>query len=346
MLIAKNEGKACDAVLKRIEICSGETRSDLWHPELEQDGPPVDLRVTVGAQEYAIEHTLLQPYPNRIGHGAIFNRIHKFIRERIPNPLPGPVHYELHVPIKVKLPKGRRQCEQALYGLLEWVFITAQKLHERRFEVPPVDFFVNNSIRGQPKGFDQEFELFRWPEGMPTQREPGVLSMWFSALEDDEQSLKHALGETFDKKFPKLCACRSLNVRTILVLESFDPPFSHLQHIGNVLPELLAHRTDCPDEIYLVDIIDGRFPWWIWPLKRDARHWPTAGLPSLNGAYYELGQRPAEEMYEWYRQFYSPLGVSNHVPIPLEWHPAFFYEAELENLTKNKVKRPSGRPMP
>lgn len=338
MLIERNEGKACDAVLKHIEICSGEKRSGLWHPELDQDGPPVDLRVTVGTQEYAIEHTLLQPYPNRIDHGATFNAIHKFIRGRIPTPLPGSVHYELRIPIQVSLPRGKKYREQALQGLLKWVVGTAQQLHDRRWEVPWEGTFVNNCIRGKPKDFDQTFELFRWPDGLRTQRTPGALSMAFSAPEHIEQPLKDSMSEAFAKKFPKLYDCKQLGARTVLILEGIDLPVGYHQYIGNILPDSLAQRTDCPDEIYFVDVVNDRSPWWIWPLKRDARHWPTAGLPSLNGAYYELGQRPPEEMSEWYQHFYSPLGDSSH--IPLEWHPAFFYEAELANLTQNKVKRP------
>lgn len=341
MLIERNEGKACDAVLKRIEICSGETRSDLWHPELEQDGPPVDLRVTVGTQEYAIEHTLLQPYPNRIEHGATFNAIHKFIRGRIPIPLPGSVHYELRIPIQVSLPRGKKYREQALQSLLEWVVGTAQQLHDRRWEVPWEGPLINNYIKGKPKNFEQIFELYRWPDGLPTQRTPGVLSMAFSASEHIEQPLKDSMREAFAKKFPKLFDCNQCGARTVLILESLESPVGHHQYISNVLPDLLAKRTDCPDEIYLVEPFDDKLPWWIWPLKRDEHHWPTADLPSPGGSYFPLGQRPPEEMSEWYHYFHAPLGASNH--IPLEWHPAFFYDADLANLTQNKVKRPPDR---
>ena len=332
MLVAKKEGKACDAVLKRIEICSGATRSNLWLPEIEQVGPPVDLRVTVGTQEYAFEHTLLQPHPDSISDVATFNTIHKFISGQTPSPLPGSVHYQLRIPNHVSLPKGKKYREQALNSILEWVINTAQQLHDRRWEVPWEGTFVNNYIRGNPKDFDQVFELFRWPDGLRTQYTPGVLSMTFSAEENIEQLLKNSMSKAFARKFPKLNACEKLGTRTVLILESIDRPVGHHQYIGNVLPDLLARRTDCPDEIYLTDPFDGTLPWWIWPLKRDELHWPIAGLPRLNGSYFELGKRPPEEMSEWYRQFHFPLGGSQH--IPLEWHPAFFLDEELSNLTE------------
>lgn len=341
MLVPSKEGKACDAVLRLIEICAGAKRSGLWHPELEEDGPPVDLRVMVGSREYAIEHTLLQPYPDRIRYGAAFNRIYKFIQKRIPSPLPGFVHYELYIPIQINLPKGKKRSEQALQNLLEWTISSALRLHDRRRDVPPAGYFLNNSIRGRPDGFEQDFELFRWPDGLPSKREPGALFMGFSALEDDEQPFKHALDEAFDKKFPKLNGCKRLGVRTVLVLEVFDPPFGHRQHIGSLLSNLLTQRTDCPDEIYLVEPHEGVIRWWVWPIKRDVHHWPVAGVPVLEGSFFPLGERPPNEMSEWYRQFNYSLEDPKH--IPLDWHPAFFKEEELNNLTENKVTRPSYR---
>lgn len=337
MLIAKNEGKACDAVLKRIEICSGEARSGLWHPELEQDGPQVDLRVTVGTQEYAIEHTLLQPYPNSVSDFATFKSIHEFIREQELSPLPGSVHYQLRIPYQVSLPKRKRRRDKALRSLLEWIGDTAQQLHERRWEVPRSGIGVNNCIRGKPNDFEQDFELFRWPDRLPTPYKPGVLSMAFSGQENIEQLLRNSMGKAFAKKFPKLFECRQLDAQTVLILEGIDLPVGNHHYIGNVLPDLLAQRTDCPNEIYLVEP-DSELLWWVWPLKRDAHHWPTASLPSPGGSYFPLGQRPPEEMSEWYHQLYAPFEVSSH--IPLEWHPAFFKEEDLCDLTESKEKRP------
>ena len=329
--------------MKRIEVCSGDTRSNLWLPEVELVGPPVDLRVTVGKQDYAIEHTLLQPYPDRISDGAIFNEIHQFIRGRVPNPLPGPVHYQLCVPIEASLPRGRKNREQALESLLEWIVSTAQKLHERRREVPLSTIVVNNFIKGKPEYFDQNFELFRWPDGLQTPYTPGALSMAFCAPEDFKQPLKHSMSKAFAKKFPKLHECKKLGARTILVLEGLDLPVGHHKYIGKVLPDLLAQRADRPDEIYLVEPNDGSIRWWVWPLKRDEDHWPVAGLPTSSGSFFSLGERPSEEMSEWYRQLNGPLGVSQH--IPLEWHPAFFEEEELSDLTRGKDERSPDRSM-
>ena len=237
MLVQRNEGKACDAVVRRFEALTGDTRTDVRHPEYDGHGPPVDLRLKVGGQEYAIEHTLLQPYQNRIKYGARFNTINKYIRKRIKDPLPGSVYYELHVPIEISLPRKRKQREKALHNFVEWILTTAQRLHERRHNIPwpspwPPYIGVNNSIKGVPDGFECKFELFRWPDGVRTQREPGALGMGFRTPDDFEYPLKSVLSESFDKKFPKLHACKAQGARTVLVLEGIDLPVSDVSTYG------------------------------------------------------------------------------------------------------------------
>ena len=339
MLIQRNEGKACDAVVRHIEACTGDTRKSLRHPETDHEGPPVDLRLKVGAQEYAIEHTLLQMYPNMIKYVAAFNTIHKFVGKRISGPLPGAVHYELHVPIKVSFPRGKKHRERALHSLVEWILSSAQRLHERRWEVPPALLWVNNSIRAIPNGFEHEFELFRWPDGLRTQRKPGALGMRFSAPEDIEHPLRNVLAEAFAKKFPKLQDCKVLGARTVLVLESIDPPFWHYRYIGNHLPKLLTQRTDPPDEIYLVEPHPGEFMWCVWPVKRDEQHWPAVGMPQRGRPYFPLGQSPPTDLPIWHRHLNTPFEM--WPPIPLEWSPAFFKEEELHDLTRSQAKATS-----
>ena len=335
MLIPKNEGKACDAAVRHIELCTGEMRSHVRHPEKDGNGPPVDLRLKVGAREYAIEHTLFQPYENRIKFDAVFNRITAFILDRLADPLPGSMYYELHFPVELSLPRGKRKSDKALHSLLEWIQTTAQRLHERRWSVAPTHFWVNNSIRGVPDGFEHDFELFRWPDGIPTQRKPGSLGMRFMALNDYELPLRNSLSEAFAKKCPKLHDCKAQGARTVLVLESIDLPVWNYDYIGNHLPALLAERTDPPDEIYLVEPDRGELMWQIWPVKRDEAHWPAVGMPENGRPYYLLGQSPAEGLTQWYRDWNSPFEM--WPPIPLQWSPAFFKEEELHDLTRSRA---------
>ena len=340
MIIQRNEGKACDAVVRRFEALTGETRSHVRCPEHDGLGPPVDLRVKVGTEEYAVELTLLQPYRNRIQYGARFNTINKFIRERITDPLPGSVYYQLSVPIDVSLPRKRKHRDKALLNLVNWILTTAQRLHERRHLIPwpspwPPYIGVNNTIEGIPDGFECSFELLRWPDEVLAQRKPGALGIAFKTPKDFENPLASALSESFEKKFPKLHVCKAQGVRTLLVLEAIDLPVWHHQYIGNCLPELLSERTDAPDEIYLVEP-HREIMWWVWPVKRDDEHWHTVGMPESNARYFPLGQRPAEDYDEWHHHMNWPFEMFPRTQ--LEWSPAFFKPEELYDLTRTPPK--------
>ena len=183
-----------------------------------------------------------------------------------------------------------------------------------------------------PDGFECVFELLRWPEEAPRQREPGALGIAFKTLKEFENPLASALSESFDKKFPKLHACKAQDARTLLVLEAIVLPIWHRQYIGNRLPELLSGRTDASDEIYLVEP-HRELEWWVWPIKRDDEHWPTVGMPEENARYFPLGRRPAEDYDEWYRQMNWPFKMFPR--IQLEWSPAFFNAEELQDLTQS-----------
>ena len=94
--VPNNEGRVCDAVVRALEKRTREIRSDVRHPDKEGAGPPVDLRLRLGTQDYAIEHTRIESFGNQIGTVAVANRIVQHVRKNIPDPFPGPACYELH----------------------------------------------------------------------------------------------------------------------------------------------------------------------------------------------------------------------------------------------------------
>ena len=335
MIIPDNEGKACDAVVRHIELCTGDKRTGIRFPEKDGGGPPVDLRLKIGVRDFAIEHTLLQPRENRIKYSAVFREINRFIRERIRDPLPGPVYYELHLPTKVSLPsKKNKRRERALNNLAEWTLSTAQRLHERRWEYPPA-FYVDNTIKEVPDGFQDDFELLRWPDDVPVRRTPGALGIRFRAVEDPEKLLIKTLGTAFDRKFPKLHRCGKQGARTVLVLEAINLPVGHCKMIGKHLPGLLERHTNRPDEIYLVEPRIYETTWWIWPVKRDGDHWPEVGMPENGRPYFPLGQQPPERYSQWHRDLYGPF--ESWPQIPLEWSLAAFEEEQLDDLTHSRA---------
>ena len=76
-------------------------------PESTGEGPPVDLRVTVGDKEYALEHTRILPFDDRIEAAQAYRDIRACVAERFPGPLPGDAFYELYLPLGVPRPGAR-----------------------------------------------------------------------------------------------------------------------------------------------------------------------------------------------------------------------------------------------
>ena len=95
----------------------------------------MDLRLKVSGQEYAIEHTLLQPYQNRIKFGARFNTITStFENGSRPTACIGVLRTtRSNRNISSEEEEHR---EKALHNLVEWILTTAQRLYERRHNIP------------------------------------------------------------------------------------------------------------------------------------------------------------------------------------------------------------------
>jgi hypothetical protein len=85
-----NEGKACDAILRRLEAREGARRTNLRSPERERHPAPVELACEIGDRLFAIEHTGIEPFP---GHmqleaeaGVNFRPIEAMVAGRLPAP--------------------------------------------------------------------------------------------------------------------------------------------------------------------------------------------------------------------------------------------------------------------
>ena len=214
MPIPKNEGKACDAVTRLLEKWTGETRVGIRHPEKDGDGPPVELRLKLGTQEYAIEHTRIEPFENQIRTGVALKQINDFIKDRVSDSLSGPAYYELQVPIDDCLPRTKEKREQALKELVDWIRTNARCLHERnlgRSRLTRSPHWSDDCIRGKPLGFNCAIELLRWPDAALIRRKPGSLGMRFfcpNDFSDLEDRRFVRLRRAFSEKSPKLQECK------------------------------------------------------------------------------------------------------------------------------------------
>ena len=329
MPIRKNESKACDAIVRVLEKRTGDTRREIRYPEKDGIGPPVDLRLRLGIQEYAIEHTQIEPFENQIGTGKVFRKIIGHIKEKLPETLPGSACYELHLPIEISLPKKKAKRYKALNNLVDWIKISAQCLHKRNLgRVPDYSpYRADDCIQGTPAEFDCEIELLRWPDAAFIHRQPGCFRVKLLCPNPDklEGLRRDRLSRAFSKKSPKLQKCKAEAARTVLVLESRDIVLTSFDLIGNQLAILLAECTDAPDEIYLVET--GTHLWWVWPMKHNDNHWPTVGMPEFGHPVYDSDKLPTLNMPKRNRDALQLDEV--FVPYLQGWVPTIFEEREL-----------------
>ena len=343
MVVPNNEGKVCDAVVRTLEKWTGETRADVRHPDKDGMVPPVDLRVKLGAEEYAIEHTRIESFNNQIRTVVVRNRIIRHIVKNIPDPFPSPAYYVLQFPIDVSLPGGKARGDRALNDLVEWVRASERTLRERNADrILPArnPYFANDSIRGAPAGFECEFELLHGPLAPLIGRRPGTLLLRCIPPDDLEGPRADRLRQAFSKKCPKLQACKTERARTVLVLESGHPGLMSFEFRGDLLPSLLAECTNAPDEIFLVETCVDL--WCVWLVKRGDAHWPDTGMPDLSGFYYDPDNSSLPGKREWlagiHQRMRDGLQLDRmNTPFLPGWAPATFEKDELDDLTAGRT---------
>ena len=342
MNIPNHEGRMCDVVVRHLEKWTGESRSDIRHPETEGVGPPVELRLQLGDQNYAIEHTRIEAFDNQIKAGISIREIDNYIKKWFTEPLPGPAYYELQVPLDVCLPAKRKERERLLSSLGDWIQESAHCMQGRNTDLfVPVRSKVwhEDCVTGSLLGAGYEIKLLRstlWPPAFHTEgRNPGTIVLWYNYLDEGERNNRHfkRLQRAFDKKCPKLKRCKEDGARTVLVLEAVGSLLALTDQIGRHLPALLNEREDAPDDIYLVSPSDSL--WWVVPVKHDGDHWPDVGMPPPGQSIYEEGKLPTAGMPKGYR---NALGLDDlYVTMPRKWLPKTYDHHELVDMIQRQA---------
>lgn len=266
----KNEGKACDVVVRVLEQRCGCDRSHVRRPEEDGHGPPVDLRLRLGRQEYALEHTLIEPFENEIKSGVEFVEITAYVRENL-SPFSGGACYRLAVPVGARLPRSKDERRR----FVDWIVKSVEAMSE---EIPGQGESVWRSpvrrdawVGEKPPGFSCTFELSRWPDAVLLGRRPGSLDTVRLCPAKLEELRRCRLDRAFSRKCPKLLKCRADGARTVLVLESDDVALTSVHAVGDWLATILKERQDAPDDIFLVET--GDYRWLVWTMKQDTFTW-------------------------------------------------------------------------
>ena len=162
----RNEGKACDSVVRCLEHRMGETRAAIRRPETEGIGPRVDFHLMLGTREYAIEHTQIEAVPGFIRTGEGYAQLIKPVIADLSGTLPGPADYWLYFPLDTHLGVKKAELDRIRQGLIAWVRVKARRLYERnlnRLEREHKSPRYIDSIEANPPGFHYPVRLWVRP---------------------------------------------------------------------------------------------------------------------------------------------------------------------------------------
>lgn len=304
----------------------------------------MELRLKLGEREYAIEHTIIEPFENNINAEITVSEIRRFLIKDLAGELLDPMYYVLHVPKEVCLPKRKVKRVRALNNLADWVKNSAGIMFERITGLSlPIDChdipfspycFPEDSVKGKPPGMNCTVELLRWRNGTVIGRKPGFVQTVLDYPKNLESFRTERIRRAFTDKFPKLAKRRAKGARTVLILESQDVAHTRFDLIGNQLPALLKEQTYLPDEIFLVE--SNMKLWWVYPMKYGKDHWPEVGMPRWNGPIYHPDNPPSAGLPKWYRDALQ-LDEFDKPYLTREWVPATYEEEELDDLTSNSL---------
>ena len=275
----ENEGKACTAVVRCIEQRTGETRAEIRRPETERIGPPVDLRLKLGTQDYAIEHTQIEAIPGFIQASEKYMQFIRPVIDTLSGTLPEPGAFTLHFPIDTYLGVKLPDLARIRRNFIAWIQTKAQCLYEKnrdRLEQERPSPRSLDSIEAKPPGFPYPVRLSIGVAHSASKR--GALRCGRYAPGDEELKARRVerLREALRCKCPKLQRCKEEGARTVLVLENDDIALTDHVLVGECLAVLLPERTDLPDEIYLIES-ELEF-WTVRCMKLDTECWPVEHL--------------------------------------------------------------------
>ena len=274
-----NEGKAIDAVLRRIEVRENASRlSDGHSPDDRQDpdaGRRVDYVCTIGTQLYAFEHTGIEPFENQVALEEHNKLLFAPVIACFDNRSSDAEYWELHHPVEAPVGLRGGKIKEVQEALISWIHTNVAALPLIRYG----DRYPYSAHRESASHVPFRFSLYRWSlhdlKGSPLSGR-----FWRSAVVTGnvETARQARLERACDDKFSKLARWRHEGARTVLVMEENDLSLTNHELVAKAMAHAESGRSDVPDEIFLVSTIRPN-PWWVTCLRRKGK------------TYYDDGER-------------------------------------------------------
>lgn len=265
--MADNEQALCEALIRLFEEDLGAERSDVTYPETDHSGPPVEMRLRLGAARFAIEHTLIEPFPLAIQTGKWFQELTAEIEAVLNGSMPAPGTYQLVFPIHPTEGKPRRTHAALREHIMQWVRSAGAELHaecparlDRDHQPHGYRGVRTTEIDGIPLSLSL---VVHWSE---KGHRDGALFLARSVGDDVQDQRRIRIRTALNKKLPKLAACRADGDVTVLVLEYADTALTNQVLVAQALEAELVDRDDCPVHIFLADMTGDEMWYFFQPV--------------------------------------------------------------------------------
>ncbi len=261
MPLTFNEGKACDAIIRLLEVREGATRTNLRFPEDERHSAPVEVAFNLGQQIFALEHTGIEPFSGFMKMSGQAGIHIDPILAGVEGRLPQDSVYELHLPAQILQGRRQREVIEIQRALVEWIVATAPSVTTRRY-----GDYIKNVTPSTPPGVPFQVTLYRF-ELMRTLPRLQIKHLLQS---DTETARAERILEACNKKFPKLAAWKAEHgARSVLILEDNDIQLTNQDVVAAAYLPIAHARADRPDETYMIMTISST--WYVWPILIDAK---------------------------------------------------------------------------
>jgi hypothetical protein len=276
-MLTFNEGKVCEAIVRRLEERERCARHGLRWPEDEGHPQPVEAAFMIGNRLFALEHTGIEPFKGHVRMEAEADRHFKPITDALRNALGTTAVYELHVPANAFQGRGMPEIRRLQQAIIAWVLQTAPAVPGRRY----ADYRGTSIGPVTPPGMPFALSLYRFEPALV----PGHYFQIKHVVANVDKLRTARIGEAIERKYGKLAAWkRDRGARSILVLEDNDLFLTNQAIVAGTYLPLATGRSDQPDESYLVSTSIG--PWHAWPILVDGR------------SYFDLAQAGDAQRWE------------------------------------------------
>lgn len=253
-----NEGKACDAVIRRLEDREGNQRTNLRRPEQDKHKFAIEIAFCLGDQLYALEHTGIEPFEGHLRMEAQTDRLFGPITNALRGSLGKDALFELYVPVNGLVGRKPAKLEAIQQAIIGWVKMAAPMIEKRPFPDYRGTFIGPQKVAGVP--FDLSLCRFEPPIV------PGQFFQIKHVVDNIDKLRRDRMRRVVDKKFPKIAAWKeNENAKSILVLEQNDIQLTNPSIVAETFLPLAEAQSDRPDETYLVVSCMGP-EWWVWPI--------------------------------------------------------------------------------